>query len=367
MRFAVFTGCGQQFVDRDEDHDARHPGQDAAHQRRRHEGRQHQPCQHGPDRFGEAREQRQPESLFAVARGVVNRDRDGDAFGDVVDGDGYGDRDAQGHVVHRRREGGDAFREVVDADGQRRHHAHAHQFRVAGLMVHLLDAVGFVGVLERGNQPVDNADQQDAREETRHGDDRARMSAPFGREGRIRLLEQLHERDVNHHAARQAQRERQQSLVGAFGEEGDGAADARCEARAERQQQGNKYVVFFHADRFGLFCKNSTNSRTCPGLLQAKIAKDAKNRASKDPVFSDRAIVITYWTLLDVLFRRLPGRSVPPSGYLCASRISSPNTSMLSAVMWGCGSAWSATSSVVSPESTSTPIAPALWAIWTSV
>lgn len=56
-----------------------------------------------------------------------------------------------------------------------------------------------------------------------------------------------------------------------------------------------------------------------------------------------------------------------PAYLPCASRISRPSTSMLSAVMCGCGSALSATSSVVSPESTSTPIALALWAIATSV
>ena len=151
VSFAVFAGCGQQFVDRDEDHDARDSGQYAAHQRRRHEGHQHQIGQQCADRLGEPRQQREFERLFAVARGVEDRNRDRNAFGNVVDGDRHGDCHAQRHVVHGRREGGDTFREVVDADGQRRHHAHAHQFGVAGLFVHLLDHVGLVGVLERGN------------------------------------------------------------------------------------------------------------------------------------------------------------------------------------------------------------------------
>ena len=50
--------------------------------------------------------------------------------------------------------------------------------------------------------------------------------------------------------ARQAQRERQQPFVGAFGEKGDGAADARRKTRAERQQQGDQDIGFFHTNRF---------------------------------------------------------------------------------------------------------------------
>ena len=108
-----------------------------------------------------------------------------------------------------------------------------------------------------------DADQQNAREETRHGDDHARVCAPFGREGRVCLLEQLDERDVDHHAAREAQRERKQPFVGAFSEEGDRAADARGEARAECQQQGDEDIVFFHTNRFRLFGKYAANRPGC--------------------------------------------------------------------------------------------------------
>ena len=113
-------------------------------------------------------------------------------------------------------------------------------------MVHLFDAVGFVGVFDRGHQPVDDADQQDAGEEARHGDNRAEMRSPLRREGGVGLLEQFDERDVDHHAARQSQRERQQPFVGSFGEECDGASDARRKTCAERQQQGDQDIGFFH-------------------------------------------------------------------------------------------------------------------------
>ena len=60
------------------------------------------------------------------------------------------------------------------------------------------------------------------------------------------LLEELDERDVDHHAAGESEREGEQTLVGSFGEEGDGASDSGCETGSEGQQQGCEYVVFFH-------------------------------------------------------------------------------------------------------------------------
>ncbi len=63
-----------------------------------------------------------------------------------------------------------------------------------------------------------------------------------------------------------------------------------------------------------------------------------------------------------------PGCAAEPLRYYeCASAINSPNTPMLSQIIWGCLSALSATSSVVSPESTRTPMAAALCAISMSV
>lgn len=200
-------------------------------------------------------------------------------------GDGRGDGYAEGHVVHRRSEGGDAFGEVVDADGQRRHHAHAHQTGIVRLMVHLLDSVCFVGVLDRGDQPVDDADQQNAREETRHGDDHARVCAPFGREGRVCLLEQLDERDVDHHAAREAQRERKQPFVGAFGEEGDRAADAVARPAPSVSSRGMR--ILCSSIRIVFVClANTQQTVRVAGFSTAKIMHKTKYRTRKDSVFS---------------------------------------------------------------------------------
>ena len=46
-----------------------------------------------------------------------------------------------------------------------------------GFFLQLFDHMGFVRVLDRRHQPVDDADQEDAGEETRHGDRRARADA----------------------------------------------------------------------------------------------------------------------------------------------------------------------------------------------
>ena len=145
-----------------------------------------------------------------------------------------------------RGEGGNSLGEVVDADGQGCHDAHAHQTRVARAVVHLLDEVRLVGVLERGDQAVDQTDQQDAGEETRHGDHTAEARAPFGREGDLRLVEELDQRDVDHHSARESEREGEQAFVRTPGQKGDGASDSGGQTGAERQQQREEYLVTLH-------------------------------------------------------------------------------------------------------------------------
>ena len=57
-----------------------------------------------------------------------------------------------------------------------------------GLMVHLFDAVGFVGVFDRGHQPVDDADQQDAGRRSRPV---TTVPAPHSAEAGVGLLEQF--------------------------------------------------------------------------------------------------------------------------------------------------------------------------------
>ena len=158
-----------------------------------------------------------------------------------MDGDRCGDGDTERRVVDRRHEGGDPLGEVVDTDDQSGHQPHAHQLTVTGAAVHLLDRVHLVRILERGHQPVDDADQQDAAEKA--GDRRrdACRGAPLGREQRLRFGEQLDERDVDHHAGRKTQRKREETYVGAVREKRDGAADTGRETGQQRQQQRKGY------------------------------------------------------------------------------------------------------------------------------
>ena len=225
-----------------------------------------------------------------------------------MDGDRRGDGNAQGHVVHGRGKRGDTFRKIVYADCQCGHYAHAHELRVAGLLVHLLDHVCLVGVFERGDEPVDDADEQYPGEEAGDGDDNPRLCAPFVREGGVRLLEQLDERYVDHHAARQAQRERQQPLVGAAGKESDGAADAGGQSGAQRQQQGYEDIVFHRVYRSFIWLyrrddgANGREERKLPIVrVRFIFCKDSafpvntvKNRALSEPGFSDRSITSAY-------------------------------------------------------------------------
>ena len=240
MGFAVLAGGGQQLVDGNEDHDSCDDGEHAAHQRGRHERHEDRPGEQSPDGLGQAGEEREPERLSAVARGVEDGDGDGDTLGDVVDGDGDGNGDAQRAAVDGGGEGGDALGEVMDGDGERSENPHAHQPRMTRPPVHLLDAVGLVGILDRGHEPVDDADQEDAPEERDDAENHADPLAPRGRERLAGLAEQLDERHVNHHAARQTQRKGEQTLVGPPGQKRHGAADARSQAGSEREQKRNE-------------------------------------------------------------------------------------------------------------------------------
>ena len=101
------------------------------------------------------------------------------------------------------------------------------------------------------------------------------MRAPLLRKSYLRLLEQLDERDVDHHAARQSERERQQPLVGAAGEKGDRAADAGGQTGSERQQQRDEDIVLHIDMRFVVDFANIVLFRR----------KRRKNRIHLDSVF----------------------------------------------------------------------------------
>ena len=84
-----------------------------------------------PAGLGGTRKKGVGQGLSSTSRGVEDRHGHGDAFWDVVDGDGDGYRNAAGRIVHGRHEGGETFREVVDGDGQGGQHTEPQQALVA--------------------------------------------------------------------------------------------------------------------------------------------------------------------------------------------------------------------------------------------
>ena len=100
------------------------------------------------------------------------------------------------------------------------------------------------------------------------------------------LLEQFDERNVDHHAARQSQRERKQSLVGTVSEKGYCAADTGCQAGAEGEHQGYKKSVSHLEYCFSVgLCKDSASRKLCQIYLVTAEAPliFCKDSASRKP------------------------------------------------------------------------------------
>ena len=123
---AVLFRRRKELVQRDKDHDPAHGGKEQAKDHVVEQGRQQQVADQRADRLGEPGEKGPQKGAPLAPGGIVEGDRDGDPFRDVVDGDGHGDAQAQGRVLERAGKGGQSLGKVVDGDGQRREQAHAH-------------------------------------------------------------------------------------------------------------------------------------------------------------------------------------------------------------------------------------------------
>lgn len=88
---AVFFSTGQQFVERNVDHDAGDEGQQEGIEGGGPEGEEEDEAQQGAERFGHAGKKGQVEGFFPALRGMVDGDGNRDAFGNVVNGDGKND------------------------------------------------------------------------------------------------------------------------------------------------------------------------------------------------------------------------------------------------------------------------------------
>ena len=130
--------------------------------------------------------------------------------------------------------------------------------------------MGFVRVLDRRHQPVDDADQQYAAEKGQGRNTHPGLGSVDGSDSLPCLLEQFDERNVDHHAARQSQRERKQSLVGTVSEKGYCAADTGCQAGAKGEHQGYKKSVSHLEYCFSVgLCKDSASRKLCQIYLDA--------------------------------------------------------------------------------------------------
>jgi hypothetical protein len=156
-----------------------------------------------------------------------------------VQGDGDGDRDAEPRVLVGGEEGREALGKVVHADGKRGDQADALETFVGDEVLGIFLQVGDVRILHIGDQAVDAEDEEHTAEEADHGDPVAAPAAVHLVQHLGRFGKHLDERDVDHHARRETERGREDSLVAVAGEEGDQAADAGREAGDGREREGD--------------------------------------------------------------------------------------------------------------------------------
>ena len=100
----------QELVEHDRDHHSADEAEEHAIHALVELPLQQRPANQRADRLGHAREHRPEECALAVARRVVDGDRDAEALGDVVDADRDRERRADRRVVERRYERREALR-----------------------------------------------------------------------------------------------------------------------------------------------------------------------------------------------------------------------------------------------------------------
>ena len=190
---------GDQLVECDEDHDPGNGSEDVAEDRVGEEGEKHERCDPGAEWLGEAGEDRPEKRLLPAPGGGDDRGGDRKPLRDVVDRDGDGDRDPERRILQRADERRHPFREVVDPDAEGDEQTRLEE---AGLLSGLPGAMLLGHVVVR-DQHVDEEHRDHPGEE---GD--VRWREPGRLDSR---LEELDERDVEHHAAREAERQRHES------------------------------------------------------------------------------------------------------------------------------------------------------------
>ena len=255
MVFAVFFGGRQQLVKRNEDHDAGNPGKQKAEHRIVEKRHQNEIAENCADRLGHAGKKRIHEGFAAAAGRVVDRYRDCDSFGNVVNGDGKCDADAEFRVMQSGSKSGEPFRKVVNGNRNRREDTHAMQTggirlfdRAAffGTVFEFADFVCFMRVFKFRNQLVDQGDEKHAAEKGDRG-----VPVAFGwsdsRDQRVFGLDKnFDHRHVDHDAGREAEGNGKKAFAGFFRKKGEQAADAGGQTGQHGQHEGGKKVFCVH-------------------------------------------------------------------------------------------------------------------------
>ncbi|KAG1453122.1 hypothetical protein G6F57_015793 [Rhizopus arrhizus] len=174
-------------------------------------------------RLGEARQQAGAERIELVLGGEVHRHRDRDALGDVVDGDGEGQRHAHRRALQGREERCQPFREVVRSDGDRGQQRGPRQVLAAVLAERRVLLVQ--AVMRVGDEVVAQHDPDHAQQERQGAVGEAGALAIGQREGCNGLVEDLRQRHIHHRAAGEGQAEGQQARIGPAREQHQQAAD----------------------------------------------------------------------------------------------------------------------------------------------
>ena len=218
----VLQGSRQQLLERDVDHDPRSEAvEDGIGCRSQHLSKD-QPSQQSAQGLGKAGHKGPEECLALRAGRLLDRCCHGQAFGDVVHGDGESHCRPEFGIRHRRNKGGDAFGKVVQGHsdpGKKGHLQHVHLLGPAeGLLTGTRSALhdfrsGSIchnNFIDYAITPVENAltklFNHNGEQNSCEGHQRPQQeSTPLGEVGVLetlgRHIEDLCEGHVNHHTS----------------------------------------------------------------------------------------------------------------------------------------------------------------------
>jgi hypothetical protein len=265
VSFAVGSAGWKQFVQADINHDAGHGAEDRADKVSRNNGtptsRQHQKSgisSEGADRFGQTAQCGVDEGFATAACRVIDRHGNTHALGNIVQGNSHGDGHTEPRILEGDEKSGQALGKIVDPDGQGGEETHAHKFVVmsvrCGLVLRmeqrfsLLVGARLVRILLRGNQIVDQADDENTREKGRRIEPR-RHDVAVTRPGQRRLAlgKNLHKGNVEHDASGKSGGDGEKTVVGPLGQKSDTTTHHRAQTGEQRQHEGRQQVLVRHS------------------------------------------------------------------------------------------------------------------------